>query len=123
MDSLSLPLCKDCRLYSSISLNTDSITLTGAEEYVIAYPSVHLLRFDSSERIDEKFERAMLAVMLPYEEVMQSHPSEVEVSFSVGRYLEREILVPIERLNFPRKRKIRSSTLRHLSTACLYCTK
>ena len=103
VDSLSLPLCKECRVYSPISLSTDSITLTGAEEYVSAYPSFHTLQFDSGQLVDEAFEQETLAIMLPYEEVMKADPSEVEVSFLVGRYLQREILVPVERLHFPRR--------------------
>ena len=48
-------------------LSPDSISLTGAESYVEAYDPQHVLAFDSGERIDEQFERAMLGVHLPRE--------------------------------------------------------
>lgn len=108
IDSLKIPLAKNCRIYTPITLGTVYFTLTGAKRYVEAYPDIHRLQFDSMEHIDERFEKAMLAISLPHEAFLQAHPSEVEISFSVGHYEQKEILVPIERLHFPKRSPYRA---------------
>ena len=108
LDSLDIPLCENCRIYSPITLNTDTFTLSGAANYVKDFPPTYPLRLNSNEKIDETFEKAIIDLSLPHKEVLQAHPSEVEVHFSVGRYEDKEITIRIERLNFPRKGRFKA---------------
>ena len=108
LDSLHIPLCHSCRIYSPIALSTDSITLSGAASYVANFPDILSIHLDSRTQIDDTFEKAMIDIRLPHKDVLQAHPSEVEVSFSVGRYEQKEIKARIEQLNFPQRGRFKA---------------
>ena len=104
VDSLSLPLEEDYQLMSNITIQPDHVVLTGPKSIINSFESDFYITLDENN-IDEDF-NGRVEVPIVFEDLIQSYPSEVNVSFEVDKFKNVKIGVPIILQNFPSNRVI-----------------
>ena len=102
VDSLSLPLEEDYQLMSNITIQPDHVVLTGPKSIINSFESDFYITLDENN-IDEDF-YGRIEVPIVFEDLIQSDPSEVNVSFEVDKFKNVKIGVPIILQNFPSNR-------------------
>ena len=102
VDSLSLPLEEDYQLMSNITIQPDHVVLTGPKSIINSFESDFYITLDENN-IDENF-YGRIEVPIVFEDLIQSDPSEVNVSFEVEKFKNVKIGVPIILQNFPSNR-------------------
>ena len=102
VDSLSLPLEEDYQLMSNITIQPDHVVLTGPKSIINSFESDFYITLDENN-IDEDF-NGRVEVPIVFEDLIQSDPSEVNVSFEVNKFKNVKIGVPIILQNFPSNR-------------------
>ena len=102
VDSLSLLLEKDYQLISSIKIQPDHMMLIGPESIINSFETDFDITPDDNG-IDEDFD-SRVEVPIVFKDLIQSDPSEVNVSFEVGKFKNVKIGVPIVLQNFPTDR-------------------
>jgi hypothetical protein len=102
VDSLSLPLEEDYQLMSNITIQPDHVVLTGPKSIINSFESDFYITLDENN-IDEDF-YGRIEVPIVFEDLIQSDPSEVNVSFEVEKFKNVKIGVPIILQNFPSNR-------------------
>ena len=104
VDSLSLPLEEDYQLMSNITIQPDHVMLIGPKSIINSFESDFYITLDENN-IDEDF-NGRVEVPIVFEDLIQSDPSEVNVSFEVNKFKNVKIGVPIILQNFPSNRVI-----------------
>ena len=99
VDSLSLSLEEDYQLISSIVIQPDHMMLIGPESIINSFETDFDITPDEN-RIDEDFDD-IVKIPIVFEDLIQSDPSEVNVSFEVDKFKNVKIGVPIILQNFP----------------------
>ena len=107
VDSAGLDMRNGFRLTTSISASPDSVTLSGPEKKIDAYPDTMVLKI-SEERIDEDFDNEVDVPDLPRQ--IRANPDEVEVTFSVRRFVNRNHEIQFEWSGFPEDSSITLSS-------------
>ena len=102
VDSLSLPLEEDYQLMSNIIIQPDHVVLIGPKSIINSFESDFYITLDENN-IDEDF-NGRVEVPIVFEDLIQSDPSEVNVSFEVNKFKNVKIGVPIILQNFPSNR-------------------
>ena len=102
VDSLSLPLEEDHQLISNITIQPDHVVLIGPESIINSFETDFYITLDENN-IDEDFD-GRVEVPIVFEDLIQSDPSEVNVSFEVNKFKNVKIGVPIILQNFPSNR-------------------
>ena len=102
VDSLSLPLEEDHQLMSNITIQPDHVVLIGPKSIINSFESDFYITLDENN-IDEDF-NGRVEVPIVFEDLIQSDPSEVNVSFEVDKFKNVKIGVPIILQNFPSNR-------------------
>ena len=102
VDSLSLPLEEDYQLMSNITIQPDHVVLIGPESIINSFETDFYITLDENN-IDEDFD-GRVEVPIVFEDLIQSDPSEVNVSFEVDKFKNVKIGVPIILQNFPSNR-------------------
>jgi hypothetical protein len=102
VDSLSLPLEEDYQIMSNITIQPDHVVLTGPKSIINSFESDFYITLDENN-IDEDF-YGRIEVPIVFEDLIQSDPSEVNVSFEVEKFKNVKIGVPIILQNFPSNR-------------------
>ena len=102
VDSLNLSLEKDYQLISSIDIRPDHMMLIGPESIINSFETDFDITPDDNE-IDEDFD-SRVEVPIVFKDLIQSEPSEVNVSFEVDKFKNVKIEVPIAVQNFPNNR-------------------
>ena len=102
VDSLSLPLEEDYQLMSNITIQPDHVVLIGPKSIINSFESDLYITLDENN-IDEDF-NGRVEVPIVFEDLIQSDPSEVNVSFEVNKFKNVKIGVPIILQNFPSNR-------------------
>lgn len=102
VDSLSLPLEEDHQLISNITIQPDHVVLIGPESIINSFETDFYITLDENN-IDEDF-NGRVEVPIVFEDLIQSDPSEVNVSFEVDKFKNVKIGVPIILQNFPSNR-------------------
>ena len=102
VDSLSLPLEEDYQLMSNITIQPDHVVLIGPKSIINSFESDFYITLDENN-IDEDFD-GRVEVPIVFEDLIQSDPSEVNVSFEVNKFKNVKIGVPIILQNFPSNR-------------------
>jgi len=102
VDSLSLPLEEDYQLISNITIQPDHVVLIGPESIINSFETDFYITLDENN-IDEDFD-GRVEVPIVFEDLIQSDPSEVNVSFEVDKFKNVKIGVPIILQNFPSNR-------------------
>ena len=102
VDSLSLPLEEDYQLMSNITIQPDHVVLIGPKSIINSFESDFYITLDENN-IDEDF-NGRVEVPIVFEDLIQSDPSEVNVSFEVDKFKNVKIGVPIILQNFPSNR-------------------
>ena len=102
VDSLSLPLEEDYQLMSNITIQPDHVMLIGPKSIINSFESDFYITLDENN-IDEDF-NGRVEVPIVFEDLIQSDPSEVNVSFEVNKFKNVKIGVPIILQNFPSNR-------------------
>ena len=102
VDSLSLPLEEDYQIMSNITIQPDHVVLTGPKSIINSFESDFYITLDENN-IDENF-YGRIEVPIVFEDLIQSDPSEVNVSFEVEKFKNVKIGVPIILQNFPSNR-------------------
>ena len=102
VDSLSLPLEEDHQLISNITIQPDHVVLIGPKSIINSFESDFYITLDENN-IDEDF-NGRVEVPIVFEDLIQSDPSEVNVSFEVNKFKNVKIGVPIILQNFPSNR-------------------
>jgi hypothetical protein len=99
VDSAAISIRNNHEITSPVSIEPDQVTIYGPvslvnnleEEYYVMIPQ-NRINDDISTQID---------IPLPYPDLMESIPPRVNVSFSVDRFENDRIRIPVEMLNFP----------------------
>jgi|TARA_B110000261_G_scaffold76671_1_gene88591 hypothetical protein len=102
VDSLSLPLEEDHQLISNITIQPDHVVLIGPESIINSFETDFYITLDENN-IDEDFD-GRVEVPIVFEDLIQSDPGEVNVSFEVDKFKNVKIGVPIILQNFPSNR-------------------
>lgn len=102
VDSLSLPLEEDHQLISNIIIQPDHVVLIGPESIINSFETDFYITLDENN-IDEDFD-GRVEVPIVFEDLIQSDPGEVNVSFEVDKFKNVKIGVPIILQNFPSNR-------------------
>jgi len=102
VDSLSLPLEEDHQLISNITIQPDHVVLIGPESIINSFETDFYITLNENN-IDEDFD-GRVEVPTVFEDLIQSDPSEVNVSFEVDKFKNVKIGVPIILQNFPSNR-------------------
>ena len=102
VDSLSLPLEEDYQLMSNITIQPDHVVLIGPESIINSFETDFYITLDENN-IDEDF-NGRVEVPIVFEDLIQSDPGEVNVSFEVDKFKNVKIGVPIILQNFPSNR-------------------
>ena len=102
VDSLSLPLEEDHQLISNITIQPDHVVLIGPESIINSFETDFYITLDENN-IDEDFD-GRVEVPIVFEDLIQSDPSEVKLSFEVDKFKNVKIGVPIILQNFPSNR-------------------
>ena len=102
VDSLSLPLEEDHQLISNIIIQPDHVVLIGPESIINSFETNFYITLDENN-IDEDFD-GRVEVPIVFEDLIQSDPGEVNVSFEVDKFKNVKIGVPIILQNFPSNR-------------------
>ena len=102
VDSLSLPLEEDHQLISNITIQPDHAVLIGPESIINSFETDFYITLDENN-IDEDFD-GRVEVPIVFEDLIQSDPGEVNVSFEVDKFKNVKIGVPIILQNFPSNR-------------------
>ena len=102
VDSLSLPLEEDHQLISNITIQPDHVVLIGPESIINSFETDFYITLNENN-IDEDFD-GRVEVPIVFEDLIQSDPSEVNVSFEVDKFKNVKIGVPIILQNFPSNR-------------------
>ncbi|UXX80081.1 hypothetical protein N7E81_03040 [Reichenbachiella carrageenanivorans] len=97
IDSVAIPLSQSYRMVSPISCNVDSAIVSGPKSTMEQMPAYVQLDF-SNKSIDSNFDDELGFFVSDHVTV---EPNEAAVKFKVGKYLTREISIPIEPLDFP----------------------
>ena len=96
VDSLNLSLEKDYQLISSIDIRPDHMILIGPESIINSFETDFDITPDDND-IDEDFD-SRVEVPIVFKDLIQSDPSEVNVSFEVDRFKNVKIEVPTSRI-------------------------
>lgn len=99
VDSLELSLATNHRLTSPIIISPDSIEIIGPKSYIKGFPSTFYLEI-SKQKINQRFDRPV-AVNLPKPTMLKAVPEEVTVLFEVEEFVEINLPVRLEKVNFP----------------------
>jgi hypothetical protein len=102
VDSLNLPLEEDYQLISNIIIQPDHVVLIGPKSIINSFESDFYITLDENN-IDEDF-NGRVEVPIVFEDLIQSDPSEVNVSFEVDKFKNVKVGVPIILQNFPTNR-------------------
>ena len=97
VDSISIPMRDNYRIVTPIELYTDSVTVVGPKSYVEQINKDIEIAFDDEE-VDSDFERDC---SYRINKMVNVYPPKTVVRFDVSRFLLKELMVPIEFLNFP----------------------
>jgi len=97
VDSVNIPLKENHRLTSAIELSNDSVTLTGPKSIMESIGDEVLINFGGNT-IDGDYDDE-----LPYQlvRIVSANPKETNVKFDASQFLYKDLIVPIEFLNFP----------------------
>ena len=98
VDSTQLDMRNGFRLVTPITASPDSVTISGPEEKIDSYPDTMILSI-SEERIDEDFDNEVDVPDLPRQ--VRSNPDEIEIAFSVRRFVNRNKEIIFEWSGFP----------------------
>ncbi|MFY0625420.1 MAG: hypothetical protein JXR07_03930 [Reichenbachiella sp.] len=97
IDSLGIPLEDNFRIISPIEFNNDSVTLIGPKSSISSLQFNIEMAFKDVE-IDSDFESELSYRLDP---IIKAIPEKTVVRFEVSQFLLKELLIPIEFLNFP----------------------
>ncbi|MEQ8878032.1 MAG: hypothetical protein RLQ12_00295 [Cyclobacteriaceae bacterium] len=99
LDSTKIPLSPKHRITSPISIKPDSILLIGPSSFIDSLQSEYSLVLNM-QNIDDPVNQN-IHVNLP-NNLIESEPKEINVSFDVEQFVEEQITVPVELAGFPR---------------------
>jgi YbbR domain-containing protein len=99
VDSITLPLTNSYRIVSPIEIDPLTVTLSGPETIINSLQD-HYYVMPDINRIDDEVSEEV-KIPLPFENLMESNPQTVNISFNVDRFDRARITVPLELLNFP----------------------
>ena len=99
VDSTQIRMENNFRIVSSVSMPNDSIILTGPKSFIDSLGSTYELQI-VEDRIDENFDENV-DVILPRPNLISAVPSFVNTLFSVERFDQLQIEVPVDPINFP----------------------
>ncbi|MEQ8555961.1 MAG: hypothetical protein RLO17_05995 [Cyclobacteriaceae bacterium] len=99
LDSTKIPLSPNHRITSPISIKPDSILLIGPSSFIDSLQSEYSLVLNM-QNIDDPVNQN-IHVNLP-NNLIESEPKEINVSFDVEQFVEEQITVPVELAGFPR---------------------
>lgn len=97
VDSMSVPLKESYRLTSAIEISEDSVTFSGPKSIMDDLEDRVLLKF-RDEAIDGDYESEL---SYQVEKLVKASPKETNVKFEASQFLYKDLIIPIEFLNFP----------------------
>lgn len=98
IDSINIPIKPNYRITSNISIDPDSILLTGPASFIDSLKDDYSLMLNRQD-IDVPINQNIL-VNLP-SKLIDSEPKEINVSFDLEEFFEEEIVVQVEIAGFP----------------------
>ncbi|MBK6266541.1 hypothetical protein JKA74_15960 [Marivirga sp. S37H4] len=99
VDSLEIDLKENFRITSVINTSVDSAEFTGPERFIKTIPDVILLKINETEiSRDYKKEKELPTFG---SSLVNRRPVEVEISFTVERFINQELMIPFQLTNAP----------------------
>jgi len=98
VDSIALNLRNRFRVTSPINLSKDTLRITGPESMINSFPDTFIVRIEE-QRIDDDFDRDVEINGLP--KFIRAEPEEIEVSFRVSKFVNRNKELTIQYSGFP----------------------
>ncbi len=99
VDSINISLSNNYRIVSPITIEPSQVALAGPESIINSLHNEYYVMMDNKRINDDIGEE--VDIPLPFEDIMESDPRTVLVSFEVDRFDRERIQVPLEQLNFP----------------------
>lgn len=99
IDSLEIPLAENHRITSPIRINPDTIGLTGPKSFMDTLNAYFPIAVNING-ISSTFNRKV-PVRVPNEQLIQSTPDEVRITFDVEKFERRSVDLEVELINFP----------------------
>lgn len=99
VDSASISIGKNYQIISPIAIKPDTVQIYGPVSVLNTVGQEYYVMLSENRingDIDEDVE-----IPLPFPDLMEAIPGEVNISFEVERFDQERIRVPLERLNFP----------------------
>jgi len=101
LDTSALNIAEDYEIVSGITIQPDSVQLTGPESVIEGLKGIIKLPVPDSN-IDQDYSEE-IPVSLGVPDIVKSEPENVNVYFQVEEFQTRDIQQKIERINFPNK--------------------
>ncbi len=99
IDSTNVNLEEDHRITSPISIVPEEVAIIGPETIINSLQDAYYLALPE-RKLDENYNSEM-KIPLPFEDIMVAVPENIVISFEVDRFERKQMILPIEKLNFP----------------------
>ncbi|MCY4418269.1 MAG: hypothetical protein OXB93_00270, partial [Cytophagales bacterium] len=115
IDTTTIRLAPDHRITSPISISPDSIVVSGPTSMIKSIPSPHIFPLDTNKNWSKDYQD-VLPLFQELSPLIQVETEEARVFFSIDKFERRDIMIPLEKLNFPPGQKVvLSDSLIHIS--------
>lgn len=100
VDSANISMAANYKITSPINYNVHLMELRGPLTMLQQMPSDSFLVSLNTSEIDEDYDQE-IAFTIDRQDLFTFRPAEVQVTFAVNEFVQRQSLVPIETINFP----------------------
>ena len=104
VDSTNISLAENYRITSPINNNVELVEITGPLTMLQLIPSDSFMIVINSSEIDENFDDE-IAFTIKREDLFTFRPANVQVTFAVDEFVQSQVVLPIENVNFPEDSK------------------
>lgn len=104
VDSTNISLKSDFRITSDITIEPDSALLVGPKSFIDTIGNTYVFGL-AAKNINDPFSEEV-SIGLPDPLLMTITPARTKVAFQVERFVEVEVKVPVELVNFPKDSSI-----------------
>jgi YbbR domain-containing protein len=99
IDSANVNLRDNHQIVSEVQIVPPTVNISGPETIIRSLQEAYYLSL-RKRNIDDDVDET-IDIPLPFEDIMNASPSEVTVSFDVDRFERKQMIIPLERINFP----------------------
>ena len=99
IDSANVNLENQYQIVSPIQITPEKINIIGPETIINSLQEAYYLSLPL-RNIDENV-KENITIPLPFDDIMTASPNQVTINFEVDRFETKQIIIPLEKLNFP----------------------